>query len=211
MRSRNDNPLFSYDERMRKKHPVVAGIDEAGRGPLAGPVVAAAVVLQPGRIIKGVRDSKHIPEKERIRLFWKIVEGAQGIGIGVVDAATIDRVNILNATRRAMSMAVKDLMWVPDILLIDAVSLQDCTVIQRSIIKGESVSASIAAASIVAKTVRDDIMLTYHEEFPLYNFRGHKGYSTKEHVERIRLYGPCPIHRKSFRQVMEMDLPLELQ
>jgi ribonuclease HII len=206
--SRSTSLLFSYDEKIRKDYPVIAGIDEAGRGPLAGPVVAAAVILQPGIIIEELRDSKLVPEKERLRLFWEIVRNSCTIGIGTLDAHVIDKTNILKSTRLAMETAIKDLLKVPDILLIDAVKLPDTGIKQESIIKGESVSASIAAASIIAKTVRDDIMLAYHDEYPEYNFKEHKGYSTREHIERIRLHGPCPIHRKSFKKVMDMELPL---
>lgn len=202
--------IFIFDEQMRQKHPLVAGIDEAGRGPLAGPVVAASVILPPELVIEGVRDSKTIPaECERKRLFWKIVAHAVGIGIGIVGADIIDRINILESTRRAMEFALEDLNMKPDILLIDAVKLTRVPVQQQSIIKGESVSASIAAASIVAKVVRDDIMSDYHEKYPLYNFRDHKGYSTKEHMECINKYGPCPIHRKSFRKVIDLQLPFD--
>jgi ribonuclease HII len=200
--------LFSFDEEVRKKYPVSAGIDEAGRGPLAGPVVAAAVVMRPGFIIEGLRDSKKVPEKERLRLFWDIASTSVSIGIGIMEAETIDEINILRSTRRAMENAVMDLKVVPDILLIDAVKLPDIGISQESIVRGESVSASIAAASIVAKTVRDDIMTAYHKIYPQYNFKVHKGYSTKEHIECIRSYGPCPIHRKSFRKVMDLKLPL---
>ncbi|HDK82349.1 MAG TPA: ribonuclease HII, partial [Nitrospirae bacterium] len=199
--------LFSHDEKVRKNYPVTCGIDEAGRGPLAGPVVAAAVILPARLVIEDLRDSKQIPENRRIRLFWDIVISCPDIGIGIVDENTIDRTNILKATKLAMQMAVKDLSRKPDMLLIDAVSLPELNISQKPIIKGESVSASIAAASIVAKTVRDHIMTAYHEEYPVYNFKGHKGYPTKEHVELIRLHGPCPIHRKSFRKVMGMELP----
>ncbi len=128
--------------------------------------------------------------------------------MGIIKADIIDRINVLRSTKRAMKLAVKDLRIKPDILLIDAVKLPNVDVKQHSIIKGESVSASIAAASIVAKVVRDDIMLDYHEKYPFYNFKWHKGYSTKEHIKSIHLYGPCPIHRKSFRKVMDMQLPL---
>lgn len=201
--------LFSHDEKIRKSYPVACGIDEAGRGPLAGPVVAAAVILPAGLVIEGLRDSKQVLENRRIRLFWDIVNTCPDIGIGIVDESTIDRINILKATKLAMQMAIKDLHQVPDMLLIDAVSLPEININQKPIIKGESVSASIAAASIVAKTVRDDIMTAYHKEYPRYNFKGHKGYSTKEHMELIRLHGPCPIHRKSFRKVRGMELPLK--
>ncbi len=187
---------------------MVAGLDEAGRGPLAGPVAAAAVVLPSGLVIEGLRDSKKIAEKERKKIFWQVVLNAAAVGVGIVTAEEIDRINILQSTKRAMEIAIEDLGIRPDILLIDAVRLSDIDIAQNSIIKGESVSASIAAASVVAKVVRDDIMLDYHEKYPAYNFKGHKGYATKEHMERIRVCGPCPIHRKSFRKVMDVPLPL---
>ena len=205
----NIPPIFLHDENLRKNYQVIAGLDEAGRGPLAGPVVAAAVILSAQTVINGVRDSKKIPEKQRQRVFWDIVMSAQAVGVGIVGADVIDSINILQATKRAMGLAVKDLTTRPDLLLIDAVKLPDIDIEQHSFIKGESVSASIAAASVVAKVVRDDIMLGYHEHYPDYNFRGHKGYSTKEHMENIRLFGPCPIHRMSFRKVMDVQLPLE--
>jgi ribonuclease HII len=208
---KNTNSIFLYDATIRNNYPVTAGIDEAGRGPLAGPVVAAAVILPPGLIIDTLRDSKQVSEKERNKLFWDIVGSSSDIGTGIIEADAIDKTNILKSTKLAMEMAVKDLLRVPDILLIDAVSLPNIKILQKSIIKGESVSASIAAASIIAKTVRDDIMLAYHEEYPHYNFKEHKGYSTKEHMERIRLHGPCPIHRKSFRKVMDLELPLKIK
>ncbi len=199
--------IYLHDENIRQKHPVIAGIDEAGRGPLAGPVVASAVVLPTGLIIEGLRDSKKIAEKERKRIFWEIVLYADSIGVGIVDAETIDRINILESTKRAMKEAVEDLNERPGFLLIDSVKLSGVDIEQSSMIRGESVSASIAAASIVAKTVRDDIMIAYHKMYPDYNFKGHKGYSTKEHMELICLYGPCPIHRMSFRRVCDVQLP----
>ncbi len=202
--------IFSYDEKIRKQYPRIAGLDEAGRGPLAGPVVAAAVILPAELIIKGLRDSKKIAEKERKEIFWQIVKNAAAIGVGIVDADIIDRINILQSTKLAMSHAIDDLSIKPDFLLIDAVKLSDQDIEQDSMFKGESVSASIAAASIIAKTVRDDIMVEYHEKFPVYNFSGHKGYSTKQHMESIQRHGPCPIHRKSFRKVMDVPLPLDL-
>lgn len=215
--AKNIPSIFLYDEDIRQKNseilgtePVIAGIDEAGRGPLAGPVVAAAVVLPSGLIVEGLRDSKQIAENERKRIFWDIVFNAIYMGVGIIDADTIDKLNILESTKLAMKTAVRDLRAKPDILVIDAVKLPDIKTMQKSIIKGESVSASIAAASIVAKVVRDDIMLDYHEKYPAYNFKRHKGYSTKEHIERIQLHGPCPIHRKSFRKVMDVRLPLNL-
>ncbi len=202
-------PIFSHDEALREAYPVVAGIDEAGRGPLAGPVVAAAVIFPAGCVMQGVRDSKKTTEKERKIIFWDIIRNADAVGAGIVDADIIDEINILQATKRAMRHAVEDLGKVPDLLLIDAVKLPDVHLPQQSFIRGESVSASIAAASIIAKVLRDDIMLDYHEQYPVYNFRAHKGYSTKEHMEIISFRGPCPIHRMSFRKVSDVSLPFK--
>ncbi len=200
-------PIFLHDEEIRQRHSTVAGIDEAGRGPLAGPVVAAAVILPSGLVLEELRDSKKTTEKLRRRLFWGIVQKADAVGVGIVDAHVIDRINILQSTKKAMKMAVSDLSVTPDMLLIDAVKLPEVEIIQESIIRGESLSSSIAAASIIAKVVRDDIMSDYHEIYPAYNFKGHKGYSTKEHMECIELHGPCLIHRKSFRKVKDVQLP----
>lgn len=205
--NKENTPIFLYDGNVRQTHPVIAGLDEAGRGPLAGPVVAAAVILPAGLIIPGLKDSKKTTEKERKRLFWEIAQKADAVGTGIVDADTIDRINILQSTKQAMKLALEDLGLRADILLIDAVKLADVDIEQQSIIKGESVSASIAAASIIAKVLRDDIMTEYHREYPAYNFKVHKGYSTKEHMEHINMYGPCPIHRKSFRKVKDVHQP----
>ncbi|MBS1111851.1 MAG: rnhB [Nitrospirae bacterium] len=209
MTKRRELPaIFQYDENIRLKNPIIAGIDEAGRGPLAGPVVAAAVILPPRLIIRGLRDSKQASENERNRLFWEITSGAVSVGVGIVTADIIDKINILNSTKHAMTAAVSDLKLKPDILMIDALRLPDMGVAQESIIRGESISASIAAASIVAKVVRDDIMFNYHEKYPLYEFREHKGYCTRKHVELLRLHGPCSIHRRSFK-VPDTYLPFK--
>jgi ribonuclease HII len=203
-----DDDLYGYDESLRGKGFLrIAGLDEAGRGPLAGPVVAAAVVFSECIKIKGLRDSKKVPEKEREFLYGEIARLSADIGIGIVGHEEIDRLNILRATRLAMRFAVENLSNPPDLLVIDAVSLPSVRIKQFSIIKGESISASIAAASIVAKCERDRIMLEYHRQFPHYNFDRNKGYSTKDHLDMIRLYGPCPIHRKSFQRVMSLELP----
>jgi len=203
---RENNAIFLYDSNLRLIHPIIAGIDEAGRGPLAGPVVASAVILPPDIFIDGLRDSKETNESLRKRLFWEIVSRATAIGVGIADVEIIDKVNILNATRFAMEMAIEDLGVKPDLLLIDAVKLPSVHITQMSIIKGESISASIASASIVAKVVRDEIMNDYHKEYPHYNFKRHKGYPTREHIELISRYGPSPLHRKSFRRVMTLPL-----
>jgi ribonuclease HII len=201
--------LFSFDRTLRRSYPIIAGIDEAGRGPLAGPVVAASVILPDNLLIPGLRDSKLIQEKKRLKLFWDIVFSAEDIGIGIVDHDIIDSTNILRATRLAMEEAINDLCLKPDILLIDAAKLPNINHIpQKSIIKGDSISASIAAASIIAKTVRDNIMHVYHTKFPQYNFKKHKGYPTKEHIKKIERFGPCSIHRKSFRRVINSRFPL---
>jgi ribonuclease HII len=200
--------IYRHDEDLRNNgFQRIAGIDEAGRGPLAGPVVAAAVVLRGNTRITGLRDSKKVPEKERESLFIEIRDTALDIGIGIVNHEDIDRINILRASKLAMKLAVENLSSTPDFLVIDAVSLPSIPIKQLFPIKGESVSASVAAASIIAKVTRDRLMLEYHNQYPQYNFNKHKGYSTKEHMELIQLYGPCPIHRKSFCKVMTLELP----
>lgn len=199
--------LFEHDESFTSEGLRIAGIDEAGRGPLAGPVVAAAVVLKRGIRIAHLRDSKKVPAKERESLYDEIQCSSLDIGVGIVGAEDIDRLNILRATKYAMQCAVENLTERPDVLIIDALTLSSVSIKQLSYIKGESVSASVAAASIVAKVTRDRIMSEYHQQFPHYNFQKHKGYSTKEHLNLLRLYGPCPIHRKSFCRVMTLDLP----
>jgi ribonuclease HII len=200
--------IYQYDEALREKgFSRIAGIDEAGRGPLAGPVVAASVILRKGIKIVGLKDSKKVSEKERENLYNEIQNFSLDIGIGIVGPEDIDRLNILRATKLAMQLAVANLSKTPDILIIDALSLPAVPVKQLSLVKGESKSASVAAASIIAKVIRDRIMFDYHKQYPCYNFDKHKGYSTKEHLEMIRLYGPCPIHRKSFFRVMSLELP----
>jgi ribonuclease HII len=200
--------LFQHDEDLRQKgFTRIAGIDEAGRGPLAGPVVAAAVVLSEGIRIKGLRDSKKVPEKEREFLFYEILNFSLDIGVGIVGHEEIDTLNILRATKYAMKYAVEDLSITPDLLVIDALSLPLIPIKQLPLIKGDNKSAAVAAASIIAKFLRDRIMLEFHRQYPHYNFNKHKGYSTREHLDMLRLYGPCPIHRKSFHRVMSLELP----
>lgn len=200
-------PIFQYDSEIREQYPLIAGIDEAGRGPLAGPVVAAAVILPSGCVLVGIRDSKKTTRKERRNLFWEIVQNAESVGVGIIGPEVIDEINILESTKLAMKTAVEDLTLTPDILLIDAVKLTGIDIKQQSMFKGESVSASIAAASIIAKVVRDDIMVDYHKKYPVYKFKSHKGYSTKEHMDLIIEHGPCPIHRMSFNRVKDIKLP----
>jgi len=181
----------------------IAGLDEAGRGPLAGPVVAAAVILPTRCRLAGVNDSKQVSESERARLFDVIVSRARGIGVGIATEQEIDRLNILEATRLAMRRALASLTTSPDYLLIDAVVLPDVTIPSRSIVKGDTLSLSIAAASIVAKVTRDRMMVAYHRAYPEYNFLSHKGYGTEEHLQRLAQYGPCAIHRRSFAPVAQ--------
>lgn len=200
--------IYQHDDSFREKgFEFIAGIDEAGRGPVAGPVVAAAAVLPPDLKIRGLRDSKKIPEQERTHLFWDVLSFSLDIGIGIVEHDIIDRINILEATRLAMKKAVADLHNAPDALIIDAVNLPSVKINQFSIIKADAKSACVAAASIIAKYVRDMIMLHYHALYPEYNFKKHKGYCTEEHIQLINLHGPCSIHRKSFKKVMELTLP----
>jgi ribonuclease HII len=179
----------------------IAGVDEAGRGPLAGPVVAAAVILPWSRLIDGVRDSKLIPPPEREQLYHRILEKAVAVGVGIVGARDIERINILQATIGAMEEAVSRLSVPPDALLIDAVPLPRLPVLQRAIIGGDRLSYLIASASIVAKVVRDRLMDDYHVRYPRYGFDVHKGYGTPAHLDRLARYGACAIHRRTFRGV----------
>ncbi len=194
------------DEVRAQGYQTIAGIDEVGRGPLAGPVVAAAVVLPPGKIIKGLNDSKKLSPKQREKFFHLILEQAQGVGIGIVEAAEIDRSNIWRATQKAMAEAVTKLPTYPDFLLIDGKFPLPLPLAQKVIIKGDQRCQSIAAASVIAKVTRDQIMLHYHETYPQYNFARHKGYATKEHLAALRRYGCCPVHRQSFKPIYQVAL-----
>lgn len=185
----------------------VAGIDEAGRGPLAGPVTAAAVILPIGLVINGVDDSKKLSPDKRERLFEVIMERALSVGIGAVQPAEIDKINILQATRLAMLMAVQQLTQQPDCLLIDGITTIDSKTHQITIKKGDSLSLSIAAASIIAKVTRDRVMIEMDSAFPGYGFSGHKGYGSAAHMEAIRNLGPSPIHRMTFGGVKEYVAP----
>ena len=176
----------------------ICGIDEVGRGPLAGPVVASVVVFKPNTKIEGINDSKKLSEAKREELFDIIKEKALDYGIGIVNNEDIDKYNILNATYMAMKKALNCLENQPDYLLIDAATIPGVDINQKPIIKGDSKSISIAAASILAKVTRDNIMYQYDEIFPEYGFKSHKGYGTKEHYEAIEKHGITRIHRKSF-------------
>ncbi|MFC1963356.1 ribonuclease HII [Chloroflexota bacterium] len=201
----NHAPTFFEEEKLKAQgYQLVAGIDEVGRGPLAGPVVAAAVILPLGDDISWlfqVRDSKQLTPLKRDRLSIYIQRDALAIGIGVVPPDVIDAHGIVAATRLAMSYAVGSLNLVPDYLLIDAVRLPDLELPQKSIIKGDTLSISIAAASIVAKVTRDRLMVELDAFFPGYGLARNKGYPTSEHLEQLRCMGACPIHRKSFAPV----------
>jgi ribonuclease HII len=181
----------------------VAGIDEAGRGPLAGPVVAAAVVLPPGGDFEAVGDSKELTPSRREVLDAMIRSRALAVGVGLVEAPEIDRINILKATFLAMRIAVGGLQAIPDFLLIDGPYSLPLPVAQRGIPKGDRLSLSIGAASIVAKVHRDRLMREYHLLYPVYGFDRHKGYGSKSHLEALRRHGPCPIHRMTFRGVRQ--------
>lgn len=176
----------------------VVGIDEAGRGPLAGPVVAAAVVFPPETWIDGVDDSKKLSEKKREELYSIILEKARSVSVSIVDHRTIDEINILNATHKAMLDAVENLTVPPHYLLVDGNTFKHPTLLSKAIIDGDALSFTIAAASIVAKVTRDRIMREYDALYPQYGFAKHKGYGTKSHREAIARYGLCDIHRRSF-------------
>ena len=187
----------------------IAGIDEAGRGPLAGPVVVACVVMPRDSMIEGVNDSKKVAEKKREKLYEQIIQEATAYGVGIISQEEIDKINILNATKAGLTMAImemeKDLkekernFEKPEIILVDALTKIDTDHIPyRSIIKGDAKSYSIAAASIIAKVTRDRIMREWDEVYPMYGFGKHKGYGTADHIAAIREYGLCPLHRRSF-------------
>ncbi|MBB6217795.1 ribonuclease HII [Anaerosolibacter carboniphilus] len=191
--------LWYYENEIFKSGvKLIAGIDEAGRGPLAGPVVAAAVILPKGIFIEGIDDSKKLSEAKRDILFDIIRDKALSIGVGIVDNHIIDEINIFNATKLAMSNAIENLSICPEYLLIDAVKLTDIHIKQQALIKGDSKSISIAAASIIAKVTRDRMIKEYDVLYPQYGFRNHKGYGTKEHYESIEKHGITNIHRKTF-------------
>ena len=197
---------FSYERRLwRKGFKYIAGVDEVGRGPLAGPVLAAAVVFPPRVRIKDLADSKKITSKKREELFHEIKSKAIGIGIGRVSHKLIDKLNIGRANLLAMKKAVEKLSISPDYLLIDGGRHKiDLPIKQRGITGGDRKCASIAAASIIAKVARDRIMLRYHQRYPEYRFDRHKGYGTKEHMRKIFRFGPSPLLRRSFYPVSEL-------
>ena len=201
--------MNSFESKAREcGYRIIAGIDEAGRGPLAGPVIAAAVILPPGYEHPEITDSKKLSLRKRERLYEVIERDAVSVGIGVVEAPVIDAVNILQATLLAMKDAVLELSPPPDYLLVDGLNRIDLIIPQETIIRGDSLSLSVASASIVAKVSRDRLMEMYHRQFPQYNFLRNKGYGTREHREAILKFGRSKIHRRSFRVAGIDGLPV---
>jgi ribonuclease HII len=197
------NPLWQFEhDTQNKGYQYIAGIDEAGRGPLAGPVVSAAVILPSDFTCPGITDSKKLSEKKRERFFPLISNQALAVAVGMADTKEIDQINILQASLLSMKRAVQNLSLTPDFLFIDGKFTIDSELPQQAIVKGDSRSISIAAASIIAKVTRDRIMKTLHKTYPEYNFHSHKGYPTKAHKQAIIANGPCPVHRKTFKGVI---------
>jgi len=192
--------MHQFELRARRRgFDAIAGVDEAGRGPLAGPVVAAAVILPPDYTNGEIRDSKRLTPRKRESLYTTIRNDAISVGLGIMEASAIDRINILQATLSAMKMAVSNLSPQPDYVLIDGIHAIDSPLTQETIVKGDSLSISVAAASIIAKVSRDHIMDRYHVLYPQYNFLKNKGYGTEEHRKAVKEYGRCKVHRRSFR------------
>jgi ribonuclease HII len=195
--------LFELEAR-RCGYRSIAGLDEAGRGPLAGPVVAAAVILPRGCLLSGLDDSKQLDEATRLLLYDQILRRAMAFATGAASEEEIDRLNILEATRLAMERALALLSPSADFLLLDALNLPNIRLPQRPVIKGDGLCVSIAAASVIAKVTRDRIMVEHHRQYPQYNFASHKGYSTPEHLHYLRVHGPCAIHRRTFAPVHDL-------
>ncbi len=190
-----EEEIYSKNENIK----YICGIDEAGRGPLAGPVVVASVIMPHDSMIEGVNDSKKVSEKKREELYEKIIEESISYGVGIMDHNEIDEYNILNATKMGLTNSLKELTVKPDLIVVDALNKIDTLGIPyKSIIKGDALRYSISAASIIAKVTRDRIMRQWDEVYPMYGFQKHKGYGTAAHIAAIKEYGLCPIHRKSF-------------
>ena len=186
------------DSLYQRGYKLVCGVDEAGRGPLCGPVVAAAVILNKDEMIEGVNDSKKLSEKKRENLYDIITKKAIAVGVGISDVDIIEDINILNATKLAMKQAINNLKINPDFVLIDGNQMIDIDIDAQTVVSGDAKSESIAAASIIAKVTRDRLLKDYDKKYPEYGFAKHKGYGTKAHIEAIKKYGLTPIHRKSF-------------
>jgi ribonuclease HII len=205
--TKSSEDKFVYEKKLWKQGwELVAGVDEVGRGPLAGPVVAACVILPKNVLLTEVDDSKKLTKIKREKLFDQIMDEAIGVGIGIVCEKTIDRLNILNASLRAMLKAVKELKTSPQFVLVDGnQKIPNLLFPQMPIVKGDSKSISIASASIVAKVTRDRIMVNYHKKYPQFCFADNKGYCTKSHLEALKTFGPCQIHRRSFKIIKLLD------
>ena len=188
------------NEIYEKEHvEYICGIDEAGRGPLAGPVVVASVIMKPDSFLEGVNDSKKVSEKKREKLYEQIIEEAVSYSVGIIDQNEIDEINILNATKKGLTESIKGLKVKPERIIVDALDKIDtCGIPYMPIVKGDAKCYSIAAASIIAKVTRDRIMRQWDEVYPQYGFISHKGYGTAKHIAAIKEYGLCPIHRRSF-------------
>lgn len=198
--------LFAYERQLRAKgYSLIAGVDEAGRGPLAGPVVAAACIIPEDFFIEGVNDSKQLTPAKRARLFDQLISSTEiQYGIGVIEAEEIDQINILQATFKAMQKALEKISLIPDYVLVDGSLLPKWRYPSQAIVSGDRLSYSIAAASIIAKETRDELMNAYESHYPGYGLGKHKGYGTKAHLEAIQRLGPCPIHRKSFEPIKSL-------
>jgi ribonuclease HII len=199
--------MSAIERRLRDRgFRAIAGTDEVGRGCLAGPVVAACVILEPDPTLLGVNDSKLIDAEDRLSVFRLVLRRARAVSVGVVEPSTIDRINILRASKLAMQQALEDLDVRPDVLLLDAVTIEQVEMPQIPLIGGDRRSVSIAAASVVAKVYRDLLFESYHERYPVYDFKHNRGYGTETHQAALKMYGPCPIHRMSFEGVEEPRL-----
>lgn len=197
---------FFEDDAFKKGYRFIAGVDEAGRGSLAGPVVAAACMMPHGLIFEEIDDSKKLRPSQRKSLYHHITTNPHiTFGIGIVDNRCIDKTNILQASLEAMSLAIQDLPIAPDYLLLDGNHLPKTHIAAKGLIKGDALSQSIGAASILAKYTRDVLMIQLHDKWPSYGFDQHKGYGTKKHIEAIKTYGPCPIHRHSFQPIKSLN------
>ena len=195
------DPFYHETEARNSGYRLIAGVDEAGRGPLAGPVVAAAVMIPEGRRFSGVKDSKKMTARARFEAFHRIKGGALTFGIGVVPVSYIEEFNILNASLEAMLRAVQVLDPQPEMILVDGIHTVPTSIKQKCLKKGDQVSRSISAASVLAKVYRDRIMAAYHHMYPEYGFDKNKGYGTRQHLEALKEHGPCPVHRLTFKGV----------
>ena len=207
------NELKEIENKIHKeeKYKYICGIDEAGRGPLAGPVVVASVIMPNDSMIEGVNDSKKVSEKKREKLFELIKKEAISYGIGIIWQEEIDEINILEATKKALTKSIEEMEIKPELILVDALTkINTLGIPYRSVIKGDAKIYSIAAASILAKVTRDRIMREMDEIYPQYGFSAHKGYGTAKHMETIREYGLCPIHRKTFTKNIKLKQTIKM-